>query len=283
MSLRIEEISNRYLNDIRQIIIERSKTVEPKRILALSGGTDSILLLATVRSIWPDDVIHTFTIAGDRTPDLENAEYAANFFGAHHKTIPITLNMLFDNLSRIANTGYEKISEAMYHIFFDLAFESIDVSKSDFFSGEGADTLYGTWPKIYKKAQFVAETENCTLDEARVLLRQRYYENNKGKGCKKILIKLLQKFSANPIMPYTDERLLYINRLDYEISNPSSNKLFVKQAMQARFDWDIYKAARIGMQKGTGLREKFEDRLMVEYPHLGKTPEEIVCNYCAVS
>jgi asparagine synthetase B (glutamine-hydrolysing) len=283
MNINISELQNRYLRDIENIITENSKKSVPKKILALSGGTDSVLLLAVIRSVWPNETLYTFTIAGEETTDLTNSMYAADFFGTEHQTISVSLDTLFENLHLIENKGYKRVSEAMAHIFFDLSFNVIDINGSKIFSGFGADTLYGTWPKIYKKAQELANKENCSLDEARIRLKERYFLTKRlESGTKEIFKQLVKQFGGNPILPYMDERLIYINQLPYELSNPDADKQFVKDAMKKRFNWDITRTSRMGLQKGTGLKEKFQDKLLCEYGRFGQNSEEIITKLSAI-
>lgn len=274
----IVALQDRYLSDIENIIRE-SIGKPKKRIVMLSGGTDSFLLVAALRNLMPNDKLYTVTIQGLETDDSRGAESVSRYFNTIHSVQKISVEDILDNIEIIKGKGYTKLRTFMSHICYQLCLESYGVGGCNVYSGHGGEILYGNNPSIYKDAERIAKEENCSVDDAKTRVKINYYKaktiyNNKMK--KRHLKKIVDELGGTLIMPYQDESLSYISEVPYSIISPFDKK-FVKDAIRRRYKLgDIVERTRIGMQDGTGLYRPFKSKLKKIYKSLGCSAIDIV-------
>lgn len=126
-SAQIEAAQDRYLSDLEAILLE-SVDRERRRVVLLSGGTDSFLIVAALRHILPRDELYTVTIKGLQTDDLAAANDAARHFCTKHRVCEISIDDIMENLHIIAGAGHRTLRPAMSHICFWKDYGSVSDS-----------------------------------------------------------------------------------------------------------------------------------------------------------
>ncbi len=270
---QIEAAQDRYLRDL-ETILRQSYPFGRKRLVLLSGGMDSFLIVAVLRHLMPSDALHTLTIQGTATDDLAGAEEVARFFGTDHEVCRVTVDDIVQNLAIIAGYGHKTLRPAMSHICFHICLERYGVMNCTVYSGQGADVLYGSRRAIYKDA--VAPTANAgvSLDRPRTELKKSFYAG--FDFSRHHLIDILGELGGQVLMPYADPRLAYLSAIPFSVIEPFE-KRFVKAAVRRRYGFDVIAdRERTSMQEGTGLYRALKERLKRDYPSLGNSAMTII-------
>jgi asparagine synthetase B (glutamine-hydrolysing) len=278
---RVRALQDRFFCDVEAVMQELSPLAPRKRIVLLSGGTDSLLLLAVARHLWPGEPLTALTIHGRDTPDFQSACAVARYFGVEHSILSLTAETILDHIALAREKGYIRFPQLMFHICFELCLREHCVSGCVLYEGNGADIMQGsTEERIYQHAEKVAQDEGISLDEARTRAKIAHYldrqTDRRGTGSGTIFKLIAEKQGAVPVTPFGDPRFEYMTRIPYSVLSPL-DKRFVKDGLRRRYGLDdIVERPRIPMQRGTGLEEETSDLLLARYSDLGKTPNEIV-------
>src|SRR5664280_3103148 len=134
------------------VAIDRSLVADVPVGLLLSGGLDSNLLLAELRSRSPRDEIHAFTAAGgDKRGEEVRAEKFAQRFSATHHIVRLSPDDFIQRARQMSRNRDAPISEPA-DIFIDAVAERAQKYVKVLLSGEGADEVFGGYAK-YRKAR----------------------------------------------------------------------------------------------------------------------------------
>ena len=81
-------MQNRFMYDIEDIVRESESGARPrKRIVMLSGGIDSLVLLAVLRKVLPHEVVHTIHVRGCDGGESPDAQVVADRFATVHNAM----------------------------------------------------------------------------------------------------------------------------------------------------------------------------------------------------
>lgn len=134
------------------VAIDRSLVADVPVGLLLSGGLDSNLLLAELRSRSPRDEIHAFTAAGgDKRGEEVRAEKFAQRFSATHHIVRLSPDDFIQRARQMSRNRDAPISEPA-DIFIDAVAERAQKYVKVLLSGEGADEVFGGYAK-YRRSR----------------------------------------------------------------------------------------------------------------------------------
>lgn len=274
----IVAMQDRFLDDMEAILAETASTAR-KRVVMLSGGSDSFLLVAVLRHVLPDAPLHTVTIRGDDPRDADGADAVAAHFHTAHVVRQVTVDEIVAHLDLVRGTGYQKTTKVFSHICYHLALTSCDIAGATVYAGHAGDVLQGNRDKLYADVDASAQAQDLSLDELRTRLKSEYYDRSQaaffagaGDQAGRHIASIVEALGGEMVLPYRDPRLAYVSRIPYEVLRPTE-KRFVKDALRRRYGLgDIVERRRVSIQKGTGLYEAYKARLQEVDPTLS-TPE----------
>lgn len=283
----IAAMQDRFLADMEAILAETAFTGR-KRVVMLSGGSDSFLLVAVLRHLLPDAPLHTVTIRGDDPRDAEGAEAVAAHFGTAHAVRRVTVDDIVAHLDLVRGAGYQRPGKVFSHICYHLALASCDVAGATVYTGHAGDVLLGNKDDIYADVAASAEAPGRSPDELRTRLKADYYDRSQaaflagaGGEAGRHVASIVEALGGEAVLPYRDPRLAYVSRIPYEVLRPAE-KRFVKDALRRRYGLgDIVERRRVSIQKGTGLYESFKARLHELAPAEGLSTREIAARLAA--
>jgi len=283
----IVALQDRFLDDMEAIIAETASAAR-KRIVMLSGGSDSFLLVAVLRHLLPEAPLQTVTIRGDDPRDAEGAEAVAAHFRTAHTVRRVTVDEIVAHLDLVRGTGYQRPGKVFSHICYHLALTSCDVAGATVYAGHAGDVLQGNREKIYAGVEASADAQGLSPDELRTRLKSEYYDTSQaaffagdGGQAGRHIAALVEALGGEIVLPYRDPRLAYVSRIPYEVLRPAE-KRFVKDALRRRYGLgEIVERRRFSIQVGTGLYESFKARLKELAPAEGLSTGEIVARLSA--
>jgi asparagine synthetase B (glutamine-hydrolysing) len=263
----IVAMQDRFLEDMEAILAETASSGR-KRIVMLSGGSDSFLLVAVLRHLLPDAPLHTVTIRGGDPRDADGADAVAAHFRTAHVVREVTVDEIVAHLDLVRGTGYQKTTKVFSHICYQLALTSCDIAGATVYAGHAGDVLQGSSDKIYADIEASAEALDASPDELRTRLKSEYYDRSQaaffagaGDQAGRHIASIVEALGGEIVLPYRDPRLAYVSRIPYEVLRPTE-KRFVKDALRRRYGLgDIVERRRASIQEGTGLYDSFKARL----------------------
>jgi asparagine synthetase B (glutamine-hydrolysing) len=172
-------MQDRFLDDMEAILAETASTGR-KRIVMLSGGSDSFLLVAVLRHLLPDAPLHTITIRGDDARDAEGAEAVAAHFRTAHVVRRVTVDEIVAHLDLVRGTGYQRPGKVFSHICYHLALTTCDIAGATVYTGHAGDVLQGNKDHIYADIDASAEAQGLPPDELRTRLKSQYYDRSQA-------------------------------------------------------------------------------------------------------
>ena len=273
---QVAAMQDRFVSDIEDIVRESECDARPrKRIVMLSGGIDSLFLLAVLRKVLPHEILHTIHVRGPDGGESHDAKAAADRFATVHEEFEVTLEAVLDNLHRIKGKGYTELSRLISHICYELCFECQDVKDCHIYHGNGADLLYGNTTHVGSIAESLIESGECEDLNAATIEAKRI-EYSKDIGDKRYFVKLAEQFGARAIMPYTDRRLTYLSDVPSSVISPL-DKRFVKDALRRCYGLgDIVERRRMSMQAGIGFRNHLKAALRDRFSCRGGSVNVVV-------
>ena len=274
----IVAMQDRFLDDMEAILGEAASTGR-KQIVMLSGGSDSFLIVAVLRHLFPDAPLHTVTIRGDDSRDADAADAVAAHFRTAHTVRRVTVDEILAHLELVRGTGYERPGKVFSHICYHLALTSCDPAGATVYAGHAGDVLWGNKDELYADIEASAEAQGVAPDELRTRRKAEHYDKSQaaffadtGGQAGRHIAAIVEALGGEIVLPYRDPRLAYVSRIPYEVLSPAE-KRFVKDALRRRYGLgDIVERRRVSIQKGTGLYEGFKGRLQEVDPTVS-TPE----------
>jgi asparagine synthetase B (glutamine-hydrolysing) len=270
------DLHEKFISDLKTVIIEQSKY--KNKVLLLSGGIDSLLLLILLIDLFDKSNITTYTFYCKDTYDSKWARNTANYFQIIHKVYHCTVDEIINNLHIISGTSIKKTFDVVSYIIFNLFFNSVSISNSDIFWGEGADKLYGSTSKfIYMNTSKLAETEKCSRIQAKNILKKQNYQKIEDKKTEELFLNIMRKNNNNIISPYKDKKLSWINDLSFDIISPL-NKRFVKEVIMKKYNLpkEFVNRKRTFMESGIGAYDEIKNYLNKRYGHISRNTNRIV-------
>ena len=283
----IVAMQDRFLEDMEAILAETASSGR-KRIVMLSGGSDSFLLVAVLRHLLPDAPLHTVTIRGGDPRDADGADAVAAHFRTAHVVREVTVDEIVAHLDLVRGTGYQKTTKVFSHICYELALTSCDIAGATVYAGHAGDVLQGSSDKIYADIEASAEALDASSDELRTRLKSEYYDRSQaaffagaGDQAGRHIASIVEALGGEIVLPYRDPRLAHVSRIPYEVLRPTE-KRFVKDALRRRYGLgDIVERRRFSIQAGTGLYDSFKARLQELGRTQGLSTREIVARLSA--
>ena len=143
----------------------QEKITENRVVVALSGGVDSVLVLALLRKIFPDINIDAISVKFiDSVDETEIASSLASQFNAKHHVITID-NFLEDLPKAISIIKMPFWDTHWYHLS-----KTAKEFSNTLVSGDGGDELFGGYTFRYKKFLSKREENMKSEDKARLYL-----------------------------------------------------------------------------------------------------------------
>ena len=260
-----EEASERYVQDLKNIILDKSQYKKNKPVLMLSGGVDSMLLGAVLNKYFDFEDSITIGCVKD-TDDIKVSQDTAEKLGINNKLIYCTWEEVIDNLNIIQGKPIKTVFDVVYYLTFFLCLQKTNVKETDLIQGDGADTLLGshnTYP--YMDKDRVADLYQIDKMEAKTRCKQRYYMNatnpNKDfeKGSGHLFEMVAKDLGGNAVMGYKDARIRWVNDLHFDFARPDK-KLCPKKVIEY-MGYDASKVKRTIMQNGTGIYDKMKEHV----------------------
>jgi asparagine synthase (glutamine-hydrolysing) len=142
-----DNIKARTVGIIKQEILKMARRKRPKCIsLSLSGGIDSALTVAMLRSTLPDVKLECISIGfGDADDEVEQAREIARAHNCNFNEMKLS-NILAD-LPKLISA----VKEPRWNLYHYYALEKGRVFSDIFYSGDGGDELFGGYTFRYSK------------------------------------------------------------------------------------------------------------------------------------
>ena len=181
----MDEVCERYVNDLKFIIERERKFPQSKPILMLSGGVDSFMLCALLKKYY--GLEHSITVGVKKdSRDIIVAQDTASQLGITNEVIFISLVEVMDNLhlckGKGGTIGVTSVFSLLYYLVFYLCLKQTDIKEVDLVQGDGADTLLGSIQTfMYAQSPVIMEELNVDKDTAKTVLKQKYYDNKEMK------------------------------------------------------------------------------------------------------
>ncbi len=197
-------------NLISKNIQETIKKFDAKKLcMALSGGIDSTLILASIRKIFPDMKIEAISIKfSDSVDETPNAAKIAERFEANHHVVELE-----NYLSELPNA----ISKAQLP-FWDLHWYYVAKKSSTISnilaSGDGGDEIFSGYTFRYEKFLSITNEKSSPSEKVKAYLKchERDHVNDQ-----ELIFGTKSKFSWDSIceqlLPYFDNSLSRLNQV----------------------------------------------------------------------
>ena len=130
-----EEASERYVQDLKNIILDKSQYKKNKPVLMLSGGVDSMLLGAVLNKYFDFEDSITIGCVKD-TDDIKVSQDTAEKLGINNKLIYCTWEEVIDNLNIIQGKPIKTVFDIVYYLTFFLCLQKTNVKPRRIFVAE---------------------------------------------------------------------------------------------------------------------------------------------------
>ena len=260
-------MQQRFLNDIERLC----RVDADGRIVMLSGGVDSFLLLAAVSRLYDASDIEALIIYGIESSDSARAKQAAKFFNVKLIEREVMMGEILDNLSMLKGTQDKSVFQALFRISTEIAFADLNVKGKAIYQGDGADSLYGNSNHfIYMATKEMAAEKFITKDEARDILRaanRRKIMSGSGTGTGKLIGEIIEAHGAIPVQPFISGELEYLLQVPLKCFQGETKK-WVKDALINLWGLPVELVRtrkRCSMQDGLGYYKLLNDELKKIY------------------
>ena len=137
----------RHLRSLLQAVVRRQLEGRDRIALALSGGLDSVALLALVRNVRPDMRVTTYTVGyGELDPDILGAREGASVFGTDHHECFLEPERIPEELRRLVSYT-EDLTGREEAVLFQVLVEQMASRERAYLIGQGADAAFAGMPR----------------------------------------------------------------------------------------------------------------------------------------
>lgn len=131
-----------HLRSLLQAVVRRQLEGRESIALALSGGLDSVCLLALVRNVRPDMRVTTYTVGhGESDPDILGAREGARVFGTDHHECYVETERIPSELRRLVWHS-ENLAGREEAVLFQVLVERMAQRERAYLIGQGADAAF---------------------------------------------------------------------------------------------------------------------------------------------
>lgn len=260
----------RFLDDIENLC----RVDATGRVVMLSGGVDSFLMLAAVSRLYEASDIEALILYGVKSRDTVKALQAAKFFNVKIREREVMMNEVLENLDMLKGTKDSSVFQAMFRICGELALRELNLKGKAVYQGDGADSLYGNSSHfVYLKATEIAKEKGITKEDAREFLRSEFRkkivagQGKVGSGTARIIKEIIQTQKGIPIQPFSSGKLEYVLEVPLK-KFQGDKKTWVKKAMIQEWDLPphiVMSRERCSMQDGMGYYKLFNEELKKMY------------------
>lgn len=225
----------------------------PQHVVLLSGGLDSLAILAClVRRHGPDAVLAA-TLEGAPGADPEAARKVAEAHGVYHQVLRYGLDEFRALVPRLRGTGYRNLFDCIFRLGAEVFLDWIgDLSGRTVYVGQGADSLYGTTgPFQGMQAKKIAALRGLEMAEAREVARREY--RAKARASREPFSEAVAARGGEVVLPYMAGPLEWVLDAVPMTEMGVATKRWVRDAL--REGWGVPEALarrRIAMELGLG-------------------------------
>ena len=256
-------IQQRFLNDI-----ERLCTVKASgRVVMLSGGVDSFLMLAAVSRIYDAKDIEALILYGVRSSDTIKALQAAKYFNVRIREREVMMGEVLENLDMLKGVPDTSVFQAMFRICGELALRELSLKGKAVYQGDGADSLYGNSSHfIYLSATELAKQKQITKDQSREMLRaenRKKVMSGKGSGTARLMGEIIKEHGGIAVQPFNSGELEYLLEVPLKRFQ-GDKKTWVKEALITYWKLPaniVMSRRRCSMQDGMGYYKLLGEEL----------------------
>ena len=270
----------KFLDDLKKIIKTESK--HQSKVLLLSGGIDSFLLLVLLIDLFDIKNITTYTISCKETYDKFWSIKTTEYFDVKHYIYILSPEKIYNNIHLAYNTNLTKTFYFYDYILLKLLFSHFNIKNSDIFWGEGADRLYGSTNKfIYFNTRKLSQINKWDIISTKNYLKTQFFQKPQSKDIS-IICELMRENGNNVISPYRHKEISWVNKIPFDIISPQ-NKRFVKDALVKYYylPKNFVNRKRTWMELGTGGYKEFENYLKTKYGYISKNLNSITKYLCS--
>jgi len=285
------QIQAKYVADLKTEMMNQCKFKD--KIMLLSGGYDSLLLLLIAKDCFGAKNIKAYTFVGRNddgsimnTYDLEKATATAKELGISHTVFAYTKDQIINKFPSFAGTKMTKFFDIFSMAFFRLFLDDAKITNSDIIWGEGADRLYGSVSSyMYMDTSRIAKEKNITRIEAMNYLKESWFADKSNFSDDTYFYQFLKEGNNNVVTPYCSPSVEWINKVSADIIKPKT-KGFVKETIMhiwPNLNEKIVTRKRTFMEGGTGLYEIVKEEMIKKYSHIGKSVNKIAQHFTTPS
>ena len=159
---KIEIIENLILKNIEETL-EKSNT--KKLCIALSGGVDSTLILASIRKLFPNLDIEAISIKfADSVDETSNAAKIAERFEANHHVLELE-----NYLSELPN-AISKVQLPFWDLHWYYVTKKASSLSNILASGDGGDEIFSGYTFRYEKFLSITDDKSTPLEKVKAYL-----------------------------------------------------------------------------------------------------------------
>lgn len=257
----LDAYAERFLADVDEALRSRSRP-NVRRVVLLSGGVDSFLILASVVRNFGADLVDSLTIRSTLSDELRRAKAATTLLGVSEPTVA---DVCIDDVAAIVDEGrargrgFDTFFDFMYWALMEIAFDRYEASVgplrgADVYAGEFADIYHGSaGAPAYLNTKKLSESLGISASEARRRIRREVFEKETGVtvACFRDSV---ERRGGSPILPF------HGGHLDWYLDVPVDpailrTKRHILSAVRRLWGLPTSTTKRVTFQAGTGLYE----------------------------
>jgi asparagine synthase (glutamine-hydrolysing) len=166
LPFKIKDIESKTIEIIKNDLLMMKKKLKNNCIsLSLSGGIDSGLTLAMIRSVFPDIKIECISMGfGDEDDEIQRAKEISRIYNCNFHTV------IKDDLINELPLLIHIVNEPRWNLYQYYPMEKARKLSSVFYSGDGGDELFGGYTFRYKKFLSNLPKNDTWIDKTKLYL-----------------------------------------------------------------------------------------------------------------